>query len=398
MPNTLERRRWLLAALVVGSAACSRTGGSSVDSAVDDGVDASSGDDASPGPDASSADAADPACTALGLKLQTAIDAHFNASPAQTVGGASVAVIVGSCHWVGVVGEAHPGVPMTPAHMFRVASVTKTYVAATLLQLVDEGALSLDNTLEQYVPGVPGGSSITIRMLLNHTSGIFDYATDATFWQNALSQPNVAVTPQALVDVATSHPANFAPGQGVSYTNTGFILAGMVIEAVTNTSVSAAIRQRTLDPVGLDATFFDGEETLPAPIVTATGQQNQDVTYALHPSINWAAGSMVTTAKDLAEWAAALYGGNVLSANGLNAMMTPVATGSPGLSYGLGAYLYAPSRLGNIGPGVGHNGRIPGFATNMFYMLNDGTVVVQIDNAETGKNFAGIVLATIYSL
>ena len=339
----------------------------------------------------------DPACEALGASLQAAIDQHY-AGPPQTPGGASVAVISGSCRWLGTVGEAHAGEPMTPAHLFRIASVTKTYVAATLLALVEEGALALDDTLDTYVPGVPAGDVITVRMLLRHTSGIYDYTSDVTFWQQALAQPNTPQTPQALVDVGTGHPANFAPGQGWGYSNTGFILAGMVIEAVTQTNAAAAIRQRTFDVVGLGDTFFDGEELLPAPLVTGFGAQGEDLTNAVHPSVNWTAGSVVATAGDVADWAAALYGGQVLSAPSLDEMWTPVATGDAGLSYGLGAFLYDAANVGNISPAVGHGGRLPGFVTNMLYLQNDGTVVVQMVNAEAGKNYTGILLAALYGL
>lgn len=247
------------------------------------------------------------------------------------------------------------------------------------------------------MPGVPAGDAITVRMLLNHTNGIYDYLVDAAFWQQALAQPNVAVTPQALVDVGIGHPANFAPGQGWGYTNTGFILAGMVIEAVTGTTAGMAIRQRAFGPAGLDEAFFDGEDLLPTPLVTGFGSQGEDVTHALHPSVSWTAGSVVTTAGELADWAAALYGGQVLSVASLQEMLTPVDTGDPGLAYGLGAFLYDPSKLGGIGPGVGHSGKLPGFHTNMFYLQNDGTVVVQIGNSDLGKNFAGILLATLYA-
>ncbi len=337
----------------------------------------------------------DPECEALGVTLQNAIDQHY-ANPPQSPGGASIAVISGSCRWVGAVGEAHTGQPMTPDHLLRVASVTKTYVAATLLALADEGALGLDDTLDNYVPGLPDGDLITVRMVLNHTSGIFDYATDMAFWQQALAQPNTALTPQSLVDVATSQPAYFAPGEGWGYSNTGFILAGMVIEAVTQTTVGEAIRARTFDVAGLDQTFFAAEEQIPTPLATGFGAQGEDVTNALHPSVNWTAGSVVATAGDLADWAEALYAGQVLPAASLTEMLVPTPTGDAGKSYGLGAFLY--DSVGNISPGVGHNGKLPGYHTNMLYLQNDGTVVVQLVNSDAGKNYTGVLLAALYSL
>ncbi|MFO0553792.1 MAG: serine hydrolase domain-containing protein [Polyangiaceae bacterium] len=336
----------------------------------------------------------DPACEALGASLQAAIEEHYQSSQ-PSPGGASVAVIRGSCRWVGAVGEAQPGEPMTTDHHFRIASVTKTFVATTLLKLVDEGLVGLDDTLDQYVPSLPNGDKITVRMVLDHRSGLFDYLTDAAFWQQALAQPNTAVTPQALVDVATSHAPTFAPGQGWGYTNTGFILAGMVIEAVTDTSAGAAIHARTIDPVGLSETSFDGEDPLPSPMAHGFGTQGEDLTFALHPSVNWTAGAMVATAGDLADWAKALYGGQVLPPAALAEMLTPVGTGIPGLDYGLGAFLYDASKVGNISDAVGHGGNLPGYKTDMMYLTNDGTVVVQMTNADAGPNYTGVLLVTL---
>ncbi len=324
----------------------------------------------------------DPVCVAMGVTLQNAIVTHYN-NPPKKLGGASVAVIRGSCRWVSAVGEAHTGAPMTPAHLLRVASVTKTYVAATLLALVDEGKVALDDTLDKYVPLVPGG---TLRMLLRHPSGLYDYTTDMAFWQQALAQqPKIYVTPKSLVDVALAHPANFAPDQGWAYSNTGFILAGMVIEAVTKTTASVAIRKRTFDVAGLKETFFDGEEVLPTKLATGFGDVGQDLTNALHPSVNWSAGGVVATAGNVADWAAAHYGGKVLTANALAEMLLPVATGEAGLSSGLGAFLYEASKIGNVSPAIGHGGKLPGYRTNMLYLKKDDTVIVQIGMPTTAR-------------
>jgi D-alanyl-D-alanine carboxypeptidase len=340
---------------------------------------------------------ADPACVALGEKLQAAVDTHYFGGTPQTVGGASLAVISGNCRWLGAVGEAHTGIAMTPDHLFRVASVTKTFVATTLLSLIEDGELDLDDTVDDWVSGVPKGDLITVRMLLDHTSGIYNYVTDSTFWNQALAEPNVAVTPQSLVDVATGHAESFAPGAGWSYTNTGFILAGMVIEAVTNSTAATVLRERAFEPAGLENTFFASEDSVPSLLATGFGDTGEDVTNAVHPSVNWTAGAVVATAGDLADWAQALYGGHILSSASMDEMTTPVATGGAGLSYGLGAFLYDKSKLGNIGPGIGHNGKLPGYSTDMTYMREDGSVIVQIGNSNTGKNFLGVLLVTLYA-
>ncbi len=126
----------------------------------------------------------DPQCTALAANLQQAVD------DATTLpkGGTALAVITPQCgSWVGTSGEAHDGVPMAPEQLLRIGSVTKTYVAATVLLLVADGTLSLDDTLEPWVGGVPNGDTITLRQLLNHTSGVFNYTDDTAFMQGALA-------------------------------------------------------------------------------------------------------------------------------------------------------------------------------------------------------------------
>src|SRR5438093_623042 len=146
----------------------------------------------------------------------------------------------------GVADRAH-GTPMRIGDRFRVGSVTKTFVAALVLQLAGEGKLSLDDTVEKWVPGlVPGGDRITVRELLNHTSGLFDYLNDG---DGTVLQPYVkgdlghVWTPQAIVGVATKHPPHFPPGGGWSYSNTGYIVLGLIVEAATGDSLAAELKR-----------------------------------------------------------------------------------------------------------------------------------------------------------
>jgi D-alanyl-D-alanine carboxypeptidase len=388
-------KSWILAALVLGAVACSEdespptnaTGGGG-----GSGADGGAGGEGGEGGEGGAS-----ACDELGSRLQSAIDQAWAMQP--PVGGASVAVISGDCRWAGAAGNAHAGEPMTPAHLLRVGSVTKTYVATTLLSLAEEGALSLDDTLDMYVAGVPGGDVITIRMLLSHQSGIFNYTNDAAFMQQVINAPSTPVTPQEMVDVAIAHPPDFAPGTDWNYSNTGFILAGMVIEAVGTETAGEALRARALDVAALDETFFDGEETLPSPLATGFGATEVvDYTHALHPSVPWTAGSMVATAADVADWAKALYGGDVLPAARLEEMLTPVGAGLNGADYGLGVFLYDPAILNDVSPAVGHGGDIPGFHTDMFFIQTDGTVIAAIVNSETAvvNDFMVAAFLTLY--
>src|SRR5256885_14289786 len=152
----------------------------------------------------------------------------------------------------GVSDRAH-GTPMRVSDRFRVGSVTKTFVAAVVLQLVGEGKLSLDDTVEKWVPGlVPGGDAITVRELLNHTSGIFDYLNDG---DSTVLRPYLkgdlghVWTPRALVGVASKHPPHFPPGSGWSYSNTGYIVLGLIAEAATGDSLGAELKRRPFEPL-----------------------------------------------------------------------------------------------------------------------------------------------------
>ena len=141
---------------------------------------------------------------------------------------------------------------MRPADRFRVGSVTKSFMATVLLQLVGERKLRLDDSLERWLPGVvPNGRSITVRELLQHTSGLYDYVDDSAFRTAVLANPLRVWTPRQLVRIAVSHHPLFRPGRRWSYSNTNYILAGLVIQAVTHRTVAAELRNRIFRPLDL---------------------------------------------------------------------------------------------------------------------------------------------------
>jgi D-alanyl-D-alanine carboxypeptidase len=317
------------------------------------------------------------ACATLAAGLQSALD-QVTTHPK---GGTAMAVTTPECgSWAGTSGEAHDGVPLGPEHLLRTGSVTKTYVAVAILQLVADGEIDLDETLEPWVPGVLNGTTITIRQLLNHTSGVFSYTSDPTFFQQALADPTHEWAPQDLVDIAVQNGADFEPGTDWSYSNTNYILLGMILELATGKSVGEVLRE-LLDAHGLDATFLDGEEALVGELATGYAQTGADITQVLHPSAAWAAGSMVGTASDVADWAAALYRGQVLAEAEMDAMLTMVPTSSAGVEYGLGVFGFGPQVLAGQ-EGLGHGGDIPGYHTLMIYLTEHDTVVVSIVNSD----------------
>ena len=140
-------------------------------------------------------------------------------------------------------------------HAFRVGSITKTFVATVVLQLAAEGTLGLDDALERWLPGlVANGQAITLRQLLNHTSGIYNYTDDQALNRTLIRNPRRVLTPVELVAVATKHGPNFDPGKRWSYSNTGYILLGLVIEKATATSLEQELRERIFEPLALTRT------------------------------------------------------------------------------------------------------------------------------------------------
>ena len=217
-------------------------------------------------------------------------------------------------------------------------------------------------------------------MVLNHTSGIYNYTDDVAFMTAVLTDPTTPVAPQQVVDVAIAQPPYFAPGQGWEYSNTNYTLAGMIIEAASGEPAATVIRREVM--AGLDDTALDGGEPLPGELSIGYGAAGEDVTYALHPSVPWTAGSMVARAGDVALWAANLFGGDTLSEAERSELLSGVPIGAPGGDYGLGVFVYSAAALGGYATeAYGHGGGIPGFFSDMLYLADDGTAIAVIVNS-----------------
>jgi D-alanyl-D-alanine carboxypeptidase len=254
----------------------------------------------------------------------------------------------GDRQWFGTAGVAdtRTGRKRSPRDRFRIGSISKTFVATVVLQLAAEGRLSLDDTAEQWLPrvvhGHHDGARVNIRMLLNHTSGIFNYTDD----QEALnrSEPH---TPESLVQIAMSHPPTFTPGSGWAYSNTNYVLAGMIIERATGRALAEEITERVSRPLGLTGTYLPhgSDPTIHGPhsrhytklFQTGPGAPVHDAT-ELDSSMFWAAGGMVSTAGDLNRFFGALLGGRILPPDQQRDMFTTVPTRDwiSNAAYGLG--------------------------------------------------------------
>ncbi|WP_429844222.1 serine hydrolase domain-containing protein [Brevibacillus sp. FIR094] len=260
--------------------------------------------------------------------------------------------------------------PMKTDFRFRIASVTKTFTATVVLQLAAENRLNLDDSIEKWLPGVIQGNGydakqITIRQILNHTSGIAEYSRtkEANFFKNTKK----SFTAEELVKLGLSLPPDFAPGKGWSYSNTGYVLLGILIEKVTGNSYAEEIENRIIEPLELSNTFLPGNSSVIPGTNHARGyfqpdgaSELKDVTY-YNPSIGSSAGDMISTADDLNKFFSYLLSGKLLKEQQLKQMLTTVPTGSAEISgYGLGIY---ETKLPNGVSIWGHSGGIPGFST-----------------------------------
>jgi D-alanyl-D-alanine carboxypeptidase len=317
-------------------------------------------------------------CQALHAEFQTAID---EAVAEEDSRGGVLAVLTPDCGlWAGASGESAPGEPLSSEHLLRIGSITKTFVATSIVSAATEGLLDLDATVDTWVPTTPSGNVITVRHLLTHTSGLFNYTEDTMFMNAAFDDPSVAHAPEELLAVAFQHPSLFQPGEQWSYSNTNYIMLGVILESVTGSEIATEIRERALTPTSLAHTFFDGEETIVGELAQGYSSLGASVTYAFHPSVPWAAGAMVATAGDLATWADRLYTGAVLGEQATDEMLTGVETGTSGVRYGLGVLLLDASQAGvDL---VGHDGSINGYHSMMFYFPTQHCSAVSIVNQD----------------
>jgi D-alanyl-D-alanine carboxypeptidase len=264
---------------------------------------------------------------------------------------------------------AGPGVPVDG--QVRIGSNTKTFVAVVVLQLVAERKVDLDAPVETYLPGLVRGEGIdgreiTVRQLLQHTSGLPNYTEylDTTDFSKIQFQ---YMEPRELLDLALAHPANFPPGAKWSYSNTNYVLLGLLVQKVTGRPIAEQITDRVIKKAGLRHTYFPqvGEQGIrerhPRGYHPDPSGELRDVT-VLDPSWGWAAGQMIATPTDLNTFFGALIGGRLLPAAQLAQMRTTVAADEvgPGVRYGLGL-MSSPLRCGGLA--WGHGGDIPGYET-----------------------------------
>ncbi|MEU1390896.1 MULTISPECIES: serine hydrolase domain-containing protein [unclassified Nonomuraea] len=267
----------------------------------------------------------------------------------------------GDDQWFGTAGVAdtRTGRKRLPQERFRIGSITKTFTATVVLQLAAEGKLSLDDTVEEWLPGLVRGNGndgrrITIKQLLNMTSGLFNHLNDKQMLTR-LAGPGFLkhrydrYQPQQLVKIGTANAPDFKPGQGWTYTNTGYVLAAMIVEKATGKTYAEQVSQRIIRPLGLTGTHVPGGEEVrirgphARHYSTLYSQEPKPTIYdvtELNPSAGWAAGNIISTAADLDRFFTALLKGRLLPQAQQRQMFAanPVPDGKwiPNTTYGLG--------------------------------------------------------------
>jgi D-alanyl-D-alanine carboxypeptidase len=282
-----------------------------------------------------------------------------------------------------------PRLRMRTSHRYWVASVTKTFISTVILQLEAEGKLRADDSVERWLPGlVPNGTSITLRELLNHTSGLFGYSEDKRFREAIFASPGRAWTPQELLAIAFSRPALFAPGTNWYYTDTNYILLGLVVEAVTGQKLAGELQSRIFGPLALDATSFPTGISIDGSFAhgyVGPAGSLTDMTF-IDPSFAWAAGGIVSNARDLTKFFSSLFQGRLIPAAQLNEMRT----GSPVVGYyGLGLQMTTTK----CGRAFGHAGAFPGHRNIVWSTLNGRRVVAVMINTNQGH----VVLSKLWA-
>jgi len=285
----------------------------------------------------------------------------------------------------------------TNSSRFCAGSTGKTFVAATVLQLVQEGKLHLEDYAgdilgaEPWFARVPNGGELTVELLLEHRTGLERYELMPEFNAALGADRDRVWKPGELVAYVLDHPPRFPAGSAFAYSDTNFILLGMIVERVTGNTLYSEVQRRFLAPLHLDATRPQDGRTLPGLVNGYAGKANPfggtdamlgaDGRFAINPQFEWAGGGFVTSGGDLARWARALYAGDVLRPETRARMVAGLAAPElgKGMRYGLGCEIWTTKH----GECWGHSGFFPGYMTEMRYWPEkDAAVAVQVNTSE----------------
>jgi Beta-lactamase class C and other penicillin binding proteins len=309
--------------------------------------------------------------------------------------GATCAYILSN----GTIGEVASGIadtetntPMTIKSKMLTASIGKTFVGATVVALAKEGLINLDAPLScwlgkrSWYACLPNHETITLRHLLTHSSGLPDHVYSPKFLQNQFFsklQAGDFFSPESLIECILDQPALFEAGRGWSYTDTGYILLGLAIEAITGDEYYKVVKQRFLKPLKLDMTAPSDRPNLPGLIAGYTSPDNafglptktldKSGSLVWNPIIEWTGGGMISTSHDLARWTKLLYEGRAIQSDYLEELFQAVPINDDGsnIRYGAGVVI----QKSPLGDKWGHYGVIPGYVSSMRYYSKYGLAV-----------------------
>ncbi|MCT4357564.1 beta-lactamase family protein [Streptomyces sp. Je 1-79] len=334
----------------------------------------------------SAAELAPAASNGAFVELTPAVEARLDTAVQQVMREAQVPGVMvslsapGKGEYVKTFGVADKAnnAPMDTDLYLRIGSETKTFTVTAMLELVDQGELGLDDTIGEYVAGVPNGDRITLRQLAGMRSGLFNYSEDENFFKALTTDPERPFTPEQLLDYSFKHPVNFQPGAEFEYCNTNLILLGLVVEKVSGQPLHQFIEENVTEPAGLRHTIFPTDAAIPSP--HAHGYTNQTATGKVEDSTNWdpswawAAGAMISDLRDLRAWARVLATGTLLTPETQAERLKVLPTNIPGADYGLGIF--------DVQGWIGHNGSLPGYESLTVYLPEARATMVVMLNTD----------------
>jgi len=298
---------------------------------------------------------------------------------------------------------------MNPDDRMFSGSIGKTYVAAIILKLAGEGALGLDDPVSRFLGDqewfahLPNGSHLTIRMLLNHTSGLPSYEYQVAVWDSIRRNPDKQWTgEERLSMIAGADPVHPA-GEAFGYSDSNYILLGMIIEAVTGREYYTVLKERVLDPLHLDQTtaadrrripgLVPGYSFLDTTLFHLPRKMMKEGVYAFNPQLEWTGGGVVTTAEDLAWWGKDLWSGAFLSTEELNLLITPgpFPPDIPEASgYGMATIIWDLEGL----LAYGHTGFVPGYRSVVLWLPDQELALamqINTDRLPEGVTLIGLI-------
>ncbi len=296
--------------------------------------------------------------------------------------GAIVGVWVKNRFWIatrGMSGTGKNARPKPGTHT-RIGSVTKTFTATIVMQLVREGKLKLNDAVDRWFPHMAGADEITIRQLGDMSSGINSYSIDGSIVDRYLTRPRTTWNPWTLIDAGIAAPRKFPAGNGFFYSNTNFLMLGKIIEEVTGRPIRQVMKRRIFKPLGMNSTSYPGGMALPRPFWRGLTDQAVSGT-PIRDATNWSptflssAGQIVSTVKDLGVYTKALGTGSLIGPRMQRLRLKP----NPASINGTRSYRFG---VGVDNGWISHSGEIPGYNTQVAYLPRKRAAIVTLVNTD----------------